>query len=107
MSTDPDWLYRGLLPLTADRRQRLDQTRRYADAPLAELPVTSSTSGGVSLMQLADGDGVVRQGEIDAVLANYWPTSPWLELTCLTGLGTSNVVFALTNVLVKNDDVEL
>ena len=60
MSTDPDWLYRGLLPLTADRRQRLDQTRRYADAPLAELPVTSSTSGGVSLMQLADGDGVVR-----------------------------------------------
>ncbi|MCU0912723.1 MAG: ATP-binding protein [Rhodobacteraceae bacterium] len=61
MSTDPGWLYRGLLPLTADRRARLTETRRYADADLAELPVVSSTTGGVALMRLADGDGAERE----------------------------------------------
>lgn len=61
MSTDPGWRYRGLLPLTADRRARLAATRRYADAALAELPVVSSTSDGVALMRLADGDGVLHE----------------------------------------------
>ncbi len=61
MSTDPGWLYRGLLPLTADRRLRLAETRRYSDSELAEHEVTSATSAGVALMQLADGDGVVRE----------------------------------------------
>ena len=61
MSTDPDWLYRGLLPLTADRRERLAETRRYANADLAELQVATSTTAGVAMMQLADGGGVVRE----------------------------------------------
>lgn len=61
MSTDADWLYRGLLPLTADRRARLAETRRYSDAVLTELSVTTSTSGKVSLLQLADSDGVQHE----------------------------------------------
>ncbi|HLQ17983.1 MAG TPA: ATP-binding protein, partial [Tabrizicola sp.] len=61
MSTDPGWLYRGLLPLTADRRKRLDETRRYADADLAELAVAASATSGVALMQLADGEGEQRE----------------------------------------------
>lgn len=44
-----------------------------------------------------DGDGVVEQSELDAVLAGYWPTSPWLYLTNVAGLGDTNVTFALTN----------
>ena len=44
-----------------------------------------------------NGDGMVDQSELDAVLANYWPTSPWLYLTNLAGLGHTNVTFALTN----------
>ena len=61
MSTDPDWLYRGLLPLTPERQARLAETRRYADATLVELPATRTTTAGVALMQLADGDGALRE----------------------------------------------
>ena len=43
------------------------------------------------------GDGLVDQSELDAVLANYWPTSPWLQITNLAGLGATNITFALTN----------
>ena len=61
MSTDADWLYRGLLPLTEERRARLAETRRYSDADLTELQVASATSVGVTLMQLAGGDSVVHE----------------------------------------------
>ena len=61
MSTDAGWLYRGLLPLTAERRERLAQTRRYANADLTELQVTPSATAGVNLMRLADGTGVMRE----------------------------------------------
>jgi hypothetical protein len=40
---------------------------------------------------------LVDQSELDAVLANYWPTSPWLQITNLAGLGATNITFALTN----------
>jgi hypothetical protein len=45
----------------------------------------------------ANGDGIVDQAELDAVLAGYWPTSPWLCMTNPAGLGGTNVTFALTN----------
>ena len=61
MSTDPDWLYRGLLPLTIERRARLAETRRYSDARLEELQVVSSTLGQVSLLHLADRDGATHE----------------------------------------------
>ena len=44
-----------------------------------------------------NGDGIVDQTELNAVLANYWPNSPWLWLTNTAGLGSTNVQFALTN----------
>ncbi len=61
MSTDPGWRYRGLLPLTPDRRGRLAETRRYADEPLAELQVATSTIADVPMLQLADGNGLMQQ----------------------------------------------
>lgn len=45
----------------------------------------------------ANSDGVVDQAELNAVLAEYWPTSPWLYMTNAAGLGKTNVTFALTN----------
>jgi hypothetical protein len=41
--------------------------------------------------------GIVDQNELNAVLANYWPYSPWLYMTNVAGLGGTNVTFALTN----------
>ena len=42
-----------------------------------------------------DGDGIVSQAELDAVYAAYLPTSPWLLITNVAGLGGTNVTFAL------------
>ncbi len=44
-----------------------------------------------------NGDGIVDDGELNTVLSNYFPYSPWLELTNTYGLGGTNVTFALTN----------
>lgn len=44
-----------------------------------------------------NGDGIVDQSELNAVLAHYWPSSPWLLLTNMAGLGGGNVIFALSN----------
>ncbi len=44
-----------------------------------------------------NGDGIVSQSELNAVLTNYWANSPWLYMTNTAGLGTSTVQFALTN----------
>lgn len=61
MSTDPGWLYRGLLPLTSERLARTAASRRYAEAALAELDVRTAMSGGVALMRLEDGGGATHE----------------------------------------------
>ena len=44
-----------------------------------------------------NGDGHVDQRELDAVLANYWPTSPLLMMTNAAQLEGGQFQFALTN----------
>jgi hypothetical protein len=58
---------------------------------------TLGTPPGSGVPGDLNGDGVVSQSELDAVYANYLPTSPWLQMTNLAGLGSSNVSFALNN----------
>jgi len=45
----------------------------------------------------SNGDGLVDDNELNTVLANYWPNSPWLKMTNVAGLGGTNVTFAITN----------
>ncbi|WP_417583051.1 sensor histidine kinase [Pelagibacterium sp.] len=42
MSSRPDLLYNSMLPLTAARLARTDETRRYANAELAEMPFSET-----------------------------------------------------------------
>ena len=75
------------------------------------LGATSSGDRTLSLPALylsgdLNGDGVVDQSEMNAVLANYWPTSPWLQMTNAAGLGGTNVSFALTNSIAGAFSVE-
>ena len=53
-----------------------------------------------------NGDGVVDGSELNTVLANDWPTSPWLQMTNVAGLVGTNVTFALTNDLTGTFSVE-
>ena len=49
------------------------------------------------LLARLNGSGTVSQGDLSLVLSNYWPSSPWLSMTNVAGLGGTNVTFALTN----------
>jgi len=53
-----------------------------------------------------NGDGIVSQAELDAVYASYLPTSPWLAMTNVAGLGSTNVTFSLSNSIAGAFGVE-
>jgi hypothetical protein len=59
--------------------------------------IVFASTNGTPVVGDIDGDGTVDDGELNTVLSNYWPYSPWLELTNTAGLGGSNVTFALTD----------
>jgi two-component system C4-dicarboxylate transport sensor histidine kinase DctB len=46
MSSEANWLYKSVPPLSPDRLRRTAETRRYADAELTELPHTEASEGG-------------------------------------------------------------
>lgn len=74
MTDRPDWLYAGLLPLTADRLARTEASRRYANATLRELPITqASFSGGHRLMTVVSGESPREY----LVLAEPMPEAGW------------------------------
>ena len=73
MTGSPEWLYNGILPLDAARLARTQASRRYADAPLKELPLKRKTEDGHSLMTVT-GDGAAREY---LVLSHYMPEADW------------------------------
>ena len=58
MTGTPEWLYAALAPLTPEKLARTEDSRRYADAQLRELPVRKSNFGSHDLV-------TIRQGEQD------------------------------------------
>lgn len=73
MTGSAEWLYNGILPLDAARLARTQASRRYADAPLKELPLKRKTEDGHSLMTVT-GDGAAREY---LVLSHYMPEADW------------------------------
>jgi two-component system, NtrC family, C4-dicarboxylate transport sensor histidine kinase DctB len=74
LSTDPDWLYRGLLPLTDERRARTAETRRYAEVEPAALPHGLVQDDGLTLMTIPDAGGVSREY---VVARQIMPRADW------------------------------
>ncbi len=55
LSSNSDWRFTALTPLTPSQRAKLARHRRYADLPLPVLPVaTTNTRGGQRLITLAE-----------------------------------------------------
>jgi len=73
MSGKPEWLYNSILPLTADRLQRTEASRRYANAALAALPVNRSRFEDHNLMGLVE-EGVEKEY---LVLSSYMTAEDW------------------------------
>jgi hypothetical protein len=69
--------------------------------------ITPTPPSGVVIPGDTDGDGVVSEDELGAVLENYWPHSAWLYMTNTAGLGGTNVTFALTNATAGAFSVEV
>lgn len=61
LSSEPGWLYRGLLPLTAERLARTTAARRYAEQPLEEMGIERLDLYGTGVLRLATGDGPARE----------------------------------------------
>jgi len=58
MTSRPGWLFSAIQPLTQDRLARTAATRRYADAPLVELPAARvRTSYGHDLLSISGPEG--------------------------------------------------
>lgn len=55
MSSHPDWTYGATLPLTPDRRARIDTTRRYAGRDLPPLSLTQRQGPGAAQLWRMDG----------------------------------------------------
>jgi Concanavalin A-like lectin/glucanases superfamily/FG-GAP-like repeat len=53
-----------------------------------------------------NGDGVFDENELQALLADFFASSPFLQMTNVAGLGGTNVTFSLTNSLVGAFSVE-
>jgi hypothetical protein len=73
--------------------------------PPSGIPVPGDANGDgvVSESEFAavlahlNGNGIVSQSELNTVLSNYFPNSPFLQMTNVAGLGGTNVTFALSN----------
>ena len=61
MSGRPQWLYSSLLPLSDERLARTTASRRYADAPLRELPAVRTSSGGAYPLMTITAQGAGRE----------------------------------------------
>nr|WP_312862155.1 sensor histidine kinase [Rhizobium sp. P32RR-XVIII] len=73
MSGKPDWLYKGILPLTADRIARTEASRRYANATLAALPIARGRFEEHDLMTLVE-EGLQKEY---LVLSHYMAAEDW------------------------------
>jgi two-component system, NtrC family, C4-dicarboxylate transport sensor histidine kinase DctB len=102
LSSDPRWLYAGLLPLTPERLSLLETSRRYADADLRPLPHDSATEQGYRLMSLTAADALRHEYiETSQVMADAgWTVHVLLETAYLRAQGRIVVAAALLLICV-------
>ncbi|PZQ48435.1 MAG: two-component sensor histidine kinase [Rhodovulum sulfidophilum] len=84
LSSEPGWLYHGLLPLTPERRARTSASRRYANQPLTEFPAERRLSHGAETLRLP-GPG---EGTRDYIVASEtMPDEGWTVHALLDSAG--------------------
>jgi two-component system, NtrC family, C4-dicarboxylate transport sensor histidine kinase DctB len=74
LSTDPDWLYQGLLPLTDDRLARVAASRRYAQIVPTELSHRMVRDEALTLVTLQSGEGA---GSEYVMAGQIMPRADW------------------------------
>jgi len=75
LSNRPDWLFRSLGPLSAQNLARTQETRRYANARIGEVPVTfHSGTGGFRLLRAETEAGTETEY---LVVEAFMPDADW------------------------------
>jgi two-component system C4-dicarboxylate transport sensor histidine kinase DctB len=92
MSGRPDWLYSSLLPLTPERLARTEESRRYANAQLRELPIRLGSLYEHELMTVLDDSTTTEY----LVLSAAMPDAGWT----VSVLADTASVYTLTFVSV-------
>ncbi|MFT2212616.1 sensor histidine kinase [Rhizobium giardinii] len=72
MTGSPEWLYSSILPLNAERLQRTQASRRYAEAVLKPLPIKRDSLEEHQLMTIS-----TAAGREYLVLSQYMPEADW------------------------------
>lgn len=83
LSSEPEWLYGSIQPLTTERLARTAASRRYSDAALRELSVSTSTSAGVPLMRMI-ANGAAHD---HVATAQVMPSAGWTVHVLLDSAG--------------------
>lgn len=110
LSSQPAWLYRGLLPLESARLAQVIASRRYADLVPSPLPHSRLTVGGVRLLSFADDQGtptnfvtarqlLPRVGWTVHVLQDASPIYGQARFAALAGVMGLGVMMALALVV--------
>lgn len=73
MTGSPEWLYSGILPLTSERLERTQASRRYAEAALRQLPLRQHELGGHRLTTIADPEATREY----LTLSHYMEDADW------------------------------
>ncbi|WP_420832177.1 sensor histidine kinase [Rhizobium cauense] len=73
MTGSPEWLYSGILPLTSERLERTQASRRYAEAALRQLPLRQHELGGHRLTTIADPEATREY----LTLSHYMRDADW------------------------------
>ncbi len=106
LSSQPSWLYRGLLPLDSDRMAQVTASRRYADLTPRLLEHSRNTAHGVRLVALPDSTGaqqtyvtarqlLPRVGWTVHVLQNASPMYAQARMAVLAGVMGLSVLMAM------------
>jgi two-component system C4-dicarboxylate transport sensor histidine kinase DctB len=110
LSSQPSWLYRGLLPLDSDRMAQVTASRRYADLTPRLLEHSRNAAHRVRLMALPDETGaqqtyvtvsqlLPRVGWTVHVFQNASPMYAQAQLAVLAGVMGLSVLMALALVI--------
>lgn len=97
MSSQPDWLFSSILPLTEERLARTFETRRYADAELRDLPVQRSLKEDGREVMVIDDHGNSREFLVlgEAMDEADWTVKVLLDTASARAQAVTVVIVAL------------
>lgn len=112
LSSDPNWLFKGLMPLTPEQLQSTLQSRRYADLVPVQLPNTLSRNGDTVTIALPDATGVPHEYLVERsllprvdwtvhVLLDSRPIHAQARLAVLAGMVFLGGIAAVFGVIVQ------